>query len=71
MRDFKIFYDRTLSSTLDVLTGNKDLQLFRTKAEGYVIMANETGNSDINELLSIARDCMQPWLYITELNLTG
>ena len=50
---------------------NFSLGVFRTKAEGYVIMANETGNSDINELLSIARDCMQPWLYITELNLTG
>ena len=50
---------------------NFSLGVFRTKAEGYVIMANETGDSDINQLLSIARDCMQPWLYITELNLTG
>ena len=40
MRDFKIFYDRTLSSTLDVLTGNKDLQLFRTKAEALCFCAN-------------------------------
>ena len=48
---------------------NFSLGVFRTKAEDYAKEVNMTGNQDIEKLLNIARECMQPWLYISELNL--
>ena len=50
---------------------NFSLGVFRTKAEDYAKEVELTGNEDIEKLLSIARDCMQPWFYIAELNLVG
>ena len=50
---------------------NFSLGVFRTKAEDYAKEVNMTGNQDIEKLLNIARECMQPWLYISELNLIG